>query len=127
MSRVNDAYGTAHFRQAEWLISALCGGGSCVEIAFLADGFVGIRDSKFGTVRGSEGLPQPTIVLTGAEWAEFTQSVLSVGCGTDVIEVIETADEICFESRGITLSYTTEEWDAFQGGLSLNAFVASQI
>ena len=50
---------------APWIKSSYSGptGGNCVEVAFLADGSVAMRNS-----RDPDG---PALVFTGAEWAAF--------------------------------------------------------
>ncbi|AHH20219.1 putative regulator [Nocardia nova SH22a] len=53
---------------AEWFKSSYSQGASeCVEVAWLADGMVGVRDSK-----DSSG---PALVFRQDEWAAFTESV----------------------------------------------------
>ena len=47
--------------------STFCGGGTCVEIAPLADGSVALRDSK------EPALPQHT--FTRQEWHDFVRGV----------------------------------------------------
>ncbi|WP_083897897.1 DUF397 domain-containing protein [Nocardia vinacea] len=53
---------------ARWFKSSRSQGGSdCVEVAFLAEGHVGLRDSKNPT--------GPALVFTPGEWAAFTAGV----------------------------------------------------
>ncbi|MBF6172908.1 DUF397 domain-containing protein [Nocardia blacklockiae] len=53
---------------AEWFKSSHSSGGSeCVEVAFLADGVVGVRDSKNPI--------GPALMFTPAEWGAFTANV----------------------------------------------------
>ena len=50
---------------ARWFKSSHSGGSeNCVEVAFLPDGVVGVRDSK-----NTSG---PTLAFTCAEWSSFT-------------------------------------------------------
>ncbi|MET8877696.1 DUF397 domain-containing protein [Nocardia sp. NPDC004604] len=50
---------------AQWFKSSLSGGAeNCVEVAFLPNDLVGVRDSK-----NPSG---PTLVFTPAEWSAFT-------------------------------------------------------
>ncbi len=51
-----------------WRKSSRSGGGdNCVEVAFAADGSVGVRDSKDRT--------GPVLVFTATEWMAFTGGV----------------------------------------------------
>ncbi|WP_228003289.1 DUF397 domain-containing protein [Nocardia australiensis] len=53
---------------AQWYKSSHSSGGSeCVEVAFLAGGMVGVRDSKNPT--------GPALVFTAGEWDAFTVGV----------------------------------------------------
>ncbi|MFD0361389.1 DUF397 domain-containing protein [Nocardia sp. GCM10030253] len=53
---------------AQWFKSSRSSGGSeCVEVAFLAGGKVGVRDSKNQT--------GPALVFTPGEWEAFTAGV----------------------------------------------------
>ncbi|WP_454193992.1 DUF397 domain-containing protein [Nocardia sp. Marseille-Q1738] len=53
---------------AKWFKSSHSGGhGDCVEVAFLDDGHVGVRDSKNPT--------GPALVFTPGEWDAFTADV----------------------------------------------------
>ncbi|GAB2719508.1 DUF397 domain-containing protein [Nocardia thraciensis] len=50
---------------ARWFKSSRSGGGeNCVEVAFLPDNLVGVRDSK------NPG--DPALVFTADEWSQFT-------------------------------------------------------
>ncbi|PSR67250.1 DUF397 domain-containing protein [Nocardia sp. MDA0666] len=52
---------------ARWFKSSHSGASeNCVEVAFLADSLVGVRDSKH-----SAG---PALIFTGGEWSAFTAS-----------------------------------------------------
>lgn len=51
--------------KAEWFKSSRSGGTkNCVEVAFLLNGRVGVRDSKSPS--------DPPLVFTAAEWSGFT-------------------------------------------------------
>lgn len=53
---------------AEWFKSShSSGGGECVEVAFLAGGTVGVRDSKDPT--------GPALTFTPGEWDAFTAGI----------------------------------------------------
>ncbi|MFI5780494.1 DUF397 domain-containing protein [Nocardia sp. NPDC051570] len=53
---------------AKWFKSSRSSGGKeCVEVAFLTDGHVGVRDSKNPT--------GPALLFTPDEWDAFTTSV----------------------------------------------------
>ncbi|MEU6830308.1 DUF397 domain-containing protein [Nocardia beijingensis] len=53
---------------ANWFKSSYSGGGQeCVEVAHLADGMVGVRDSKNPT--------GPALVFTPATWDAFTATL----------------------------------------------------
>jgi hypothetical protein len=52
---------------AEWFKSSRSGSKDCVEVAFLAGGHVGVRDSKNPT--------GPALVFTPSEWDSFTARV----------------------------------------------------
>ncbi|WP_282778055.1 MULTISPECIES: DUF397 domain-containing protein [unclassified Nocardia] len=53
---------------AHWFTSSHSqGGGECVEVAFLDDGVVGVRDSKNPT--------GPALIFTASEWSAFTTRV----------------------------------------------------
>lgn len=55
---------------ARWFKSSRSGGGKdCVEVAFTANGHVGVRDSK-----NPSG---PALVFTAGEWDAFTAGVLN--------------------------------------------------
>jgi hypothetical protein len=56
---------TAGDSAGQWIKSSFSGptGGNCVEVAFLADGQVAVRNS-----RQADG---PALVFTGAEWDAF--------------------------------------------------------
>jgi hypothetical protein len=55
--------------QARWFKSSRSGGTKeCVEVAFLDNGIVGVRDSKNPT--------GPALTFTPAEWDTFTANVL---------------------------------------------------
>ncbi|MBF6299992.1 DUF397 domain-containing protein [Nocardia amamiensis] len=55
---------------ARWFKSSHSGGGAdCVEVAFLAGGAVGIRDSKNST--------GPVLVFTPSDWNAFTAGVMN--------------------------------------------------
>lgn len=55
-------------RFTNWRKSRLSGGGdNCVEVAFAADGSVGVRDSKDPT--------GPALTFAPAEWKAFTVGV----------------------------------------------------
>ncbi len=57
---------------AHWFTSSYSGGGQeCVEVAFLADGPVGVRDSKDRT--------GPALIFTPSEWDAFTSTIKSNG------------------------------------------------
>ncbi|WP_425300525.1 DUF397 domain-containing protein [Nocardia wallacei] len=50
---------------AKWFKSSRSGGAkNCVEVAFLPNGLVGVRDSKARS--------GPALVFSGAEWSAFT-------------------------------------------------------
>ncbi|MBF6276291.1 DUF397 domain-containing protein [Nocardia nova] len=52
---------------ARWFKSSRSGGSkNCVEVAFLADSLVGVRDSK--------NIAGPALIFAGAEWSAFTAS-----------------------------------------------------
>lgn len=51
--------------EAQWWKSSYSGGaGDCIEVAWLEQGRVGVRDSKNPT--------GPALIFTGAEWSAFT-------------------------------------------------------
>ncbi|MEW1736994.1 DUF397 domain-containing protein [Nocardia beijingensis] len=53
---------------AHWFKSSYSGGGQeCVEVAYLTDGLVGVRDSKDPT--------GPALVFTPAAWDAFTATL----------------------------------------------------
>ena len=55
--------------QAQWFKSTHSGGGQdCVEVAFLDDNLIAIRDSKNPT--------GPALTFTPAEWDAFTATVI---------------------------------------------------
>ncbi|MBO0881631.1 MAG: DUF397 domain-containing protein [Mycobacterium sp.] len=55
---------------ARWFKSSHSGGGQdCVEVAFLAEGIVGVRDSKDRT--------GPVLAFTPGQWDTFTAAVES--------------------------------------------------
>lgn len=57
---------------ARWFKSSHSGGSQdCVEVAFLAQGMVGVRDSKNPT--------GPALVLAADEWDNFAATVASGG------------------------------------------------
>ncbi|PSR66841.1 DUF397 domain-containing protein [Nocardia sp. MDA0666] len=59
---------TVNLCGAEWFKSSYSQAhGECVEVAWLADGAVGIRDSKNPT--------GPALVFAAGDWAAFTISV----------------------------------------------------
>ncbi|MET9026199.1 DUF397 domain-containing protein [Nocardia sp. NPDC004168] len=56
------------FSEAKWFKSSRSGGDkACVEVAFLAGGRVGVRDSKNPT--------GPALVFTPGEWNTFTTGI----------------------------------------------------
>ena len=57
------------FHTATWVKSSFSGpdGGNCVEVARLAEGWVGVRDSKDRT--------GPALVFALSEWAAFVNGV----------------------------------------------------
>ncbi|WP_373862848.1 DUF397 domain-containing protein [Nocardia amamiensis] len=56
--------------EAEWFKSSYSGSqGDCVEVAFLPEGGVGVRDSK--------NLTGPALVFTPGEWNAFTSGVVA--------------------------------------------------
>ncbi|MQY22130.1 DUF397 domain-containing protein [Nocardia macrotermitis] len=58
---------TDELTTAKWFKSSRSGGSrNCVEVAFLAKGLVGVRDSK-----NSSG---PALIFTSDEWAAFTHA-----------------------------------------------------
>lgn len=59
---------SADISRAKWFKSSRSSAGSeCVEVAFLTDGVVGVRDSKNPT--------GPALVFTPGEWDAFTAGV----------------------------------------------------
>ncbi|MBF6470075.1 DUF397 domain-containing protein [Nocardia beijingensis] len=59
---------TGDLPRRQWFKSSYSGGGeSCVEVAWLADGRVGVRDSKNPT--------GPTLTFTPGRWEAFTMLV----------------------------------------------------
>ncbi|MBF6447051.1 MULTISPECIES: DUF397 domain-containing protein [Nocardia] len=55
---------------AQWFKSSRSGGSkNCVEVAFLPDNAVGVRDSKDCT--------GPALIFAAAEWSAFTTAVAS--------------------------------------------------
>ncbi|MBF4997810.1 DUF397 domain-containing protein [Nocardia sp. BSTN01] len=57
---------------AHWFTSSHSAGGQdCVEVAFLAEGPVGVRDSKDRT--------GPALIFTPTEWDAFTSTVKADG------------------------------------------------
>ncbi|MGV9971225.1 DUF397 domain-containing protein [Nocardia beijingensis] len=57
---------------AKWFKSSHSGtGGDCVEVAHLAEGMVGVRDSKNST--------GPALVFTSSEWDTFTATIADGG------------------------------------------------
>ncbi|MGW4351003.1 DUF397 domain-containing protein [Nocardia sp. NPDC004582] len=59
---------TTDHSSARWFKSSYSeSGGNCVEVAFFADGHVGIRDSKAPT--------GPTLTFTPTEWTTFTTAL----------------------------------------------------
>ncbi|MFF0500752.1 DUF397 domain-containing protein [Nocardia aobensis] len=57
---------------ANWFKSTYSGGGQdCIEVAFLAEGPVGVRDSKDRT--------GPALIFTPTEWDAFTSTVKANG------------------------------------------------
>lgn len=58
----------SNLSEAAWFKSSYsAGSGECVEVAFVQQGHVGVRDSKNPT--------SPALVFTGSEWAAFTERV----------------------------------------------------
>lgn len=58
----------ADLSNARWFTSTHSGGGQdCVEVAFLSEGPVGVRDSKDRT--------GPALIFTPGEWEAFTSIV----------------------------------------------------
>ncbi|MFD8246372.1 DUF397 domain-containing protein [Nocardia sp. NPDC059691] len=56
------------FSEAKWFKSSRSGGDkACVEVAFLVEGGVGVRDSKNPT--------GPALVFTPGEWDTFTAGI----------------------------------------------------
>ncbi|MCM6777968.1 DUF397 domain-containing protein [Nocardia sp. CDC159] len=56
---------TTDFSGARWFKSSHSGGDrNCVEVAFLPDDSVAVRDSK--------NQPGPALIFTSADWASFT-------------------------------------------------------
>ncbi|WP_063051784.1 DUF397 domain-containing protein [Nocardia arthritidis] len=63
---------TVDLTGARWFKSSHSGGGAdCVEVAHLAGGMVGIRDSKNPT--------GPALIFTPSEWDAFTAGVVRGG------------------------------------------------
>ncbi|PPJ35169.1 DUF397 domain-containing protein [Nocardia nova] len=63
---------SADLSTASWFKSSHSGGSQdCVEVAFLADGTVGVRDSKNPT--------GPALAFAPEEWDAFTATVASTG------------------------------------------------
>ncbi|WP_227980542.1 DUF397 domain-containing protein [Nocardia spumae] len=61
---------TVDLSQARWFKSTRSSGSKdCVEVAFLDQGFVGVRDSKNPT--------GPALIFTRGEWDAFTSTVSS--------------------------------------------------
>ncbi|WP_280473233.1 DUF397 domain-containing protein [Nocardia asiatica] len=57
---------------AEWFKSSHSeSGGQCVEVAWLSDTHVGVRDSKNST--------GPTLIFTPSEWVAFTATIADGG------------------------------------------------
>ncbi|MFI7125947.1 DUF397 domain-containing protein [Nonomuraea sp. NPDC050153] len=85
---------------AAWRKSTFCNGASaCVEVAPLADGMVGVRDSKLGDA-------SPVLVATAAEWEMFLAAAKAdTGCCvlTDRIRLDHCGD-------GCWLLSTADAW-----------------
>jgi hypothetical protein len=56
-----------HLDALHFWVSSFCSSGGCVEVAWLADGRVAVRDGK--------DLTKPTLVYTAAEWRAFVAGV----------------------------------------------------
>ena len=54
-----------------WLRSSFCSQDSCVEVADLPNGLIGIRAA--GGIRGTKR--RPTVYVTRAEWDAFTAGI----------------------------------------------------
>lgn len=65
---------SAHWRKSSYSSG---NGGDCVEVAFLADGCVAIRDSK------DKG-HGPALVFTLAEWAAFSRGMSDEEFGSTI-------------------------------------------
>ena len=65
--RGTDSRRVVRVNSGRWIKSSFSGptGGNCVEVAFLADGQVAVRNS-----RHEDG---PALVFTGAEWDAFVR------------------------------------------------------
>jgi hypothetical protein len=53
----------AYFSARPWSLNTAAGGRGCVEVAFLPDGTVGVRDTKDRT--------RPALTVTPTAWATF--------------------------------------------------------
>ncbi|WP_348537338.1 DUF397 domain-containing protein [Nocardia carnea] len=66
---------------AQWFKSSYSGGGGdCVEVAWLEQGYVGVRDSK-----GPSG---SALIFDPGEWSAFTTGLRTGGFGVSGIETL---------------------------------------
>lgn len=108
--------------RTRWFKSSYSTGScTCVEVQFVAEKEVGIRDSKDPRCTLAPGT-EPVIRVSLEEWQQF-QSVLRVtrwlGSTPELLAIQNNHGELRLECRrtGTALLFNRDEWEAFVAGV----------
>ncbi|WP_063050332.1 DUF397 domain-containing protein [Nocardia arthritidis] len=105
---------TARPARTGWFTSTRSNNGNqCVEVRFDGDAVL-IRDSKYRRNPANHPGDEPVITVTAAEWIAFLDAVRTRGRSNGELRAHPVADgHTALRHGGITLTYNSEEWNAF--------------
>ncbi|WP_330233732.1 DUF397 domain-containing protein [Nocardia sp. NBC_00508] len=105
---------TARPASTGWFTSTRSNNGNqCVEVRFDGDAVL-IRDSKYRRNPANRPADEPIITVTVAEWTAFLDVLRTRGRSNgELIAHTAANGHTRLRHRATTLTYTSEEWDAF--------------
>lgn len=100
----------------DWFTSTRSNNGNqCVEVRFDGDAVL-IRDSKYRRNPANRPAEEPVITVTASLWTSFINLLNSGRSHNELIAHMHADGSATVRHGDITLTYTSEEWDAFLAG-----------
>ncbi|MGW4773907.1 DUF397 domain-containing protein [Nocardia sp. NPDC004278] len=100
----------------DWFTSTRSNNGNqCVEVRFDGDAVL-IRDSKYRRNPANRPAEEPVITVTASLWTSFINLLNSGRSHNELIAHTHADGSATVRHGDTTLTYTSEEWDAFLAG-----------